>query len=134
MPDYVLGRLQQALNDRARAIKGAKVLVLGVAYKRDVGDTRESPAMHILKRLRELGAEVGYHDPHVAALPETRAWPGRPDMRSLALTPATVAAQDAVLLVTNHAGVDYEMVRAQAKLIVDSRGVYRGTHANVVKA
>lgn len=134
MPEYVIGRLQQALNERSKSIKGSKLLVLGVAYKRDVGDTRESPAMHILRRLRELGAEVGYHDPHVEALPDTRSWPGHPDMRSVALTPALVGTQDAVLVVTNHTAVDYDMILKHAKLIVDSRGMYRGARANVVKA
>ncbi|HTU57787.1 MAG TPA: nucleotide sugar dehydrogenase, partial [Polyangiales bacterium] len=133
MPYYVVDRTQLALNDHGKAVRGSAVLLLGMAYKRDVGDTRESPAFPIAQKLLELGARVAFHDPYVKELPETRSWPDRPVMRSTALTAEVVAAQDAVVVVTDHSSVDYPLVQAHAKLIVDARGVYpRGT-SNVFK-
>ncbi len=134
MPHYVVDKLQAALNDRGRAVKGAKVLVLGLAYKRDIDDPRESPAFEILDLLLRRGAEVAYHDPHIPAAPRMRTWPNLPPLRSLPLTAATLAAHDAVLIVTDHRVVDYELVAAHAPLIVDTRGIYRQPLPNVVKA
>jgi UDP-N-acetyl-D-glucosamine dehydrogenase len=126
MPRHVVGKLQGALNDRGKAVKGARVLLLGLAYKRDVADPRESPAFEILDQLLHLGADVSYHDPHIPEAPAMRTWPDLPPMRSVALTPETVAAQDAVVVVTDHRGVDYAMVAERAGLVVDTRGVLRG--------
>jgi UDP-N-acetyl-D-glucosamine dehydrogenase len=126
MPRYVVGKLQGALNDRGKAVKGAKVLLLGLAYKRDVADPRESPAFEILDQLLHLGAEVSYHDPHVPEAPPMRTWPDLPPMRSVELTEAVVSAQDAVVVVTDHRAVDYAMVAEHAGLVVDTRGVLRG--------
>ena len=134
MPFYVVDRLQHALNERAKPVKGSSILLLGMAYKKDVGDTRESPAFPIGQRLLALGAKLAYHDPYVDELPETRSWPGRPVLRSLPLTAETLAGQDAVVIVTDHKQVDYELVVRHAKLIVDARGVYREPQTNVVKA
>jgi UDP-N-acetyl-D-glucosamine dehydrogenase len=134
MPFYVVDRLQHALNERAKPVKGSQVLLLGMAYKKNVGDTRESPAFPIAKRLLELGARLHYHDPFLQEVPETRSWPGRPEMRSLPLTAENLASQDAVVVVTDHSAVDYALVLRHASLIVDARGVYRGDEANVVKA
>jgi UDP-N-acetyl-D-glucosamine dehydrogenase len=133
MPEFVVGKLQQALNDRSKAVKGARILLLGVAYKNDVDDCRESPAFPIIDHLAALGAEVVFHDPHVHSVPRTRAWPHLTNRASEKLTEAEVARADAVLVVTAHKAVDYEMVRRHAKLIVDTRGVYRSGE-NVVKA
>jgi len=134
MPYYVVGRTQLALNDHGKAVRGSSVLLLGMAYKRDIGDTRESPAFPVAQKLLELGARVAFHDPYVKELPETRSWPNRPVMRSIALTEEAVAAQDAIIVVTDHSKVDYALVQQHAKLIVDARGVYpRGT-SNVFKA
>jgi UDP-N-acetyl-D-glucosamine dehydrogenase len=133
MPRYVVGKLQGALNDRGKAVKGAKVLLLGLAYKKDVADPRESPAFEILDQLLHLGAEVSYHDPHVPEAPPMRTWPDLPAMRSVELTADVVAAQDAVVVVTDHLGVDYAMVAERAALVVDTRGVLRGA-AGVVGA
>jgi UDP-N-acetyl-D-glucosamine dehydrogenase len=134
MPYYVVDRTQLALNDHGKAVRGSSVLLLGMAYKRDIGDTRESPAFPVAQKLLELGARVAFHDPYVTELPETRSWPNRPVMRSVALTEEAVAAQDAIVVVTDHSNVDYALVQQHAKLIVDARGVYpRGT-ANVFKA
>jgi UDP-N-acetyl-D-glucosamine dehydrogenase len=134
MPFYVVERLQHALNERAKAVRGSKVLLLGMAYKKNVGDTRESPAFPIAQRLLALGAELSYHDPFLDEVPETRSWPGRPEMRSVPLTAETIARQDAVVVVTDHSQVDYPLVQKHAALIVDARGVYRAPHPNVVKA
>ncbi|MFT3922612.1 MAG: nucleotide sugar dehydrogenase [Myxococcales bacterium] len=134
MPEFVIGKLQAALNDRGKAVKGARVLVLGVAYKADVDDCRESPAFPIIDHLAALGAEVVFYDPFVKVLPRTRAWPHLSNRPSEELTEEEVKRADVVLLVTAHAGVDYEMVGANASLILDTRGVYRGGRGNVVGA
>ena len=134
MPAYVIERLQLALNDRQKSVKGSKVLILGMAYKKDVGDTRESPAYPIAQQLLALGAKLGYHDPLVSELPDTRSWPGHPDLRSAPLTAELLAAQDVVVVVTDHTQVDYALVLQHAALIVDARGVYRAAHPKVVKA
>jgi UDP-N-acetyl-D-glucosamine dehydrogenase len=134
MPFYVVDRLQHALNEQRKAVRGSAILLLGLAYKKDVGDTRESPAYPIAQRLLDLGAEITYHDPHVREVPETRSWPGHPEMRSVPLTAETIARQDAVVVVTDHSGVDYALVLEHAKLVIDSRGVYREPRPNVVKA
>lgn len=134
MPQYVIDRLQQAFNRRAISIKGSKILVMGIAYKKGVGDTRESPAIQIIPRLLELGAEVTYHDPYIPSMPRTRHWPAPLALNSQTITPEFIAAQDAILIITDHASVDYEMIAKHARLIVDSRGVYRKLMPNVVKA
>lgn len=134
MPHYVVEKLQLALNDRRRAVRGSRVLVLGLAYKKDIDDPRESPAFEVIDLLRQLGAELSYHDPHVPRAPQMRSWPNLPPMESLPLTEANLDAQDAVMIITDHTAVDYELVLRTAKLIVDTRGVYRKPHPNVVKA
>ncbi|HMB54011.1 MAG TPA: nucleotide sugar dehydrogenase [Thermoanaerobaculia bacterium] len=126
MPNHVVGKLQAALNERGKAVKGSRVLLLGLAYKRDVADPRESPAFEILDLLLGLGAEVAYHDPHVPVAPAMRNWPDLPELRSRQLTAELLATQDAVVIVTDHRAVDYELVREHAGLIVDTRGVLRG--------
>ena len=134
MPRYVIGRLQGALNERGRAVKGSRILLLGLAYKKDVDDPRESPAFEILHELIALGAHVAYHDPHVPKAPRMRSWPHLPPMTSRPLTPAALARRDAVVIVTDHSAVDYELVARHAPLVVDTRGVYRKPRPNVVKA
>ncbi len=134
MPRYVVDKLQAALNARGQALKNANVLLLGVAYKKNVDDSRESPAFPLLDLLRKRGANVEYHDPHVPSLPQTRAWSHLRPMQNHELTPALIQQQDAVLIATDHDGVDYDLIREHARLIIDSRGVYRKPSANVVKA
>ncbi|HKU37334.1 MAG TPA: UDP binding domain-containing protein, partial [Polyangiales bacterium] len=99
-----------------------------------VGDTRETPAFPIAQRLLALGAHVTYHDPFVLEMPETRHWPGRPELRSVPLTAEQLGQQDAVVVVTDHSSVDYGLVLKHARLIVDARGVYREQQPHVVKA
>jgi UDP-N-acetyl-D-glucosamine dehydrogenase len=134
MPEFVIGKLQSALNERGKAVKGSRVLILGVAYKADVDDCRESPAFPIIDHLAGLGAEVVFYDPHVKVLPRTRAWPHLSNRPSEELTVEEIERADVVLLVTAHAGVDYDMVAQKARLILDTRGVYRAGQANVVGA
>jgi UDP-N-acetyl-D-glucosamine dehydrogenase len=131
MPGYVIDKLQAALNERGKAVKGARVLVLGLAYKPDIDDPRESPSFEIIDRLLELGAEVGYHDPHIPSAPVMRSWPDLPPMTSQPLTAESLAATDAAILVTDHKAVDYNLVLQHAPLIIDTRGVYRHKNEKV---
>jgi UDP-N-acetyl-D-glucosamine dehydrogenase len=134
MPGYVIEKLMLALNDRGKAMKGSRILILGLAYKKDIDDPRESPAFEIIEQLLHLGAHVAYHDPHVPRAPKMRSWPTLPAMSSEALTPENIASAEAVMVVTDHSAVDYDLVAAHARLVVDTRGVYRTPRANVVKA
>ena len=115
MPYHCVAKLQRTLNDRGRAVRGARIALLGVSYKPGVADTRSSPALKIIELLRELGAEVVYHDPHVAALDEL-------GMRSLPLETA-LAGADLILVVTAHAGIDYAAIGASGACVLDLRGV-----------
>jgi UDP-N-acetyl-D-glucosamine dehydrogenase len=132
MPDYVISKLTAALNARKRSVNGSKVLVLGIAYKRNVDDMRESPSVILMEKLRELGAEVAYSDPHVPTFPKMREH--HFNLSSLALTPASLQSFDCVLLATDHAKFDYEMIRDNASLIVDTRGKYLEPADHIVKA
>ncbi len=134
MPEHVVEKVLLALNRRGKAVNGSRVLVLGLAYKKNVDDPRESPAFEILDRLLGLGAEVSYHDPFIARAPAMRTWPDLPPLESVELTPAVLAAADAVLVVTDHDEVDYDLVLEHASLIVDTRGVYRDPAPHVVRA
>ena len=134
MPRYVMSRLQDALNERSRPVKGSRVLVLGLAYKKDIGDPRESPSFELMHLLRERGADVRYHDPHVPLVPASRNWPDQPALESVELTPASIAEFTAILIATDHSAVDYAMLQKHARLVVDTRGVYREPHSNVVRA
>ncbi|UFN50492.1 nucleotide sugar dehydrogenase [Roseomonas sp. OT10] len=125
-PRYVVDRLRDALDARGVTLRGAKVLLLGLAYKPDVPDTRESPAVEIFRILASHGAAVGYHDPLVPRFPVTRRLSGEaPDLASLPLDAATLAAQDAVVVVTPHRCMDLALVGRHARLVVDTRGALR---------
>ena len=134
MPEYVVGKLQAALNDCGRAVKGAKVLVLGLAYKKDIDDPRESPAFEVIHQLLMLGAVVSYHDPYVPVAPKMRSWPNLPAMTSRPLTAEVLRSADVALLITDHSVVDYDLILKNAPLIVDTRGIYRDPVPHVVKA
>jgi UDP-N-acetyl-D-glucosamine dehydrogenase len=133
MPRYVVEKLQLALNERGKPVRGAKILILGIAYKRDIDDDRESPAYEIIELVEAMGAKADYHDPHVPRIPATRRHGKRAGIASSPLTAAALAAYDAVLLVTDHHAVDYQFVLQHANLIVDTRGVLRNA-AKVVRA
>src|SRR5262249_9050547 len=134
MPRYVIEKLQLALNDRGKAVKDSRILVLGLAYKKKIDEPRESPAFEIIDLLLRLGAVVSYHDRHVRKAPSMRSWPNLPAMSSVPLEPRTLESCEAVLIVTDHSAVDYGMVARHAPLIIDTRGVYRQPLPNVVKA
>jgi UDP-N-acetyl-D-glucosamine dehydrogenase len=132
MPDYVVAKVASALNQRKKSINGSRVLVLGIAYKKNVDDMRESPSVFLMEKLRDLGAEVAYSDPHVPVFPKMREH--HFDLSSVQLSPESIAGYDCVLLATDHEKFDYPMIRANAKLIVDSRGKYLERADNIVKA
>jgi UDP-N-acetyl-D-glucosamine dehydrogenase len=123
MPDYVVHRLMNALNERGKALRGARVLVLGAAYKRDTDDPRESPSLEIMEDLIQKGATLDYSDPHLPRLPSVRRH--QIDLASVPLTEASLRAYDAVLLVTDHSRFPYELIHRSAPLIVDSRNAFR---------
>jgi UDP-N-acetyl-D-glucosamine dehydrogenase len=132
MPNWVMQKITAALNERERSIKGSRILVLGIAYKKNVDDMRESPAVVLMELLRDNGAIVTYTDPWVPVFPPMREHYF--DLSSIELTPDVIREQDLVLLATNHDLFDYDMIKAHAKLIVDTRGVYLDPAPNVVKA
>ena len=132
MPAWVVGKIADALNDRGQTVRASRILILGIAYKKNVDDMRESPAVEIMELLQAKGAEIQYADPHVPVFPRMRRH--RFDLRSIALTPATLAGFDAVVVATNHDAFDYPMIGRHAQLIVDTRGVYLEPAANLVKA
>jgi UDP-N-acetyl-D-glucosamine dehydrogenase len=122
MPDLVAHKVSLALNDDRKAVRGSKVLVLGVAYKKDIDDMRESPALDVIRLLEEHGAEVTYHDPHVAKYTEeghTRT--------SVPLSDAVISGSDAVVIVTDHSSVDYQHLVDTASLVVDTRNALAKT-------
>ena len=132
MPHWVIGKLADALNARSRAIRGSRVLVLGIAYKQDVEDMRESPSVELMEILRDKGALVAYSDPHVPVFPPMREH--QFELASVTLTAQTIASYDLVLLATSHSAFDYDLIQQHARLIIDTRGVYLDRLPNVVKA
>ena len=134
MPRRVTQKMQDGLNRDGKPVRGSKILIIGLAYKKDVADPRESPAFEILAQLQELGAEINYHDPHIPEAPKMRSWKDLAPLKSVDLTPELLASQDAVIVVTDHTDLDYEMIRDHAQLVIDTRGVYREPHPKVIRA
>jgi UDP-N-acetyl-D-glucosamine dehydrogenase len=132
MPHWVIGKVTDALNQRQRSVRGSRVLVLGIAYKKDVEDMRESPSVELMEILRGKGALVHYSDPHVPVFPRMRDHYF--DLSSVALSPQSIASYDVLLLATGHSTFDYDLIARHASLIVDTRGVYLERLPNVVKA
>lgn len=132
MPDYVIAKVASALNSAKKAINGSRILVLGIAYKKNVDDMRESPSVMLMEKLRDFGAEVAYSDPHIPAFPKMREHYF--ELSSVVLTADSVGSYDCVLLATDHDKFDYELIKASAKLIVDSRGRYLAPANHIVKA
>ena len=125
MPKYVLDRVTEALNVAGKPIRGSKICVLGVAYKKDVDDPRESPAFQLMETLLSKGAAISYNDPHIPRLPEMRHY-DVPSLLSQELTPSYIASQDCVLVVTDHSAYDFAHIVKHAQLVVDTRNA---THA-----
>ncbi len=123
MPEYVVSRLEGALGERGLKLAGARVLVLGVAYKANVDDLRESPALVVIDLLLKRDADIAYHDPYAPVLPKTRKYDF--GLASTPLDAETLKDYDAVVVTTDHTGVDYDMVFREARLVVDARGVAR---------
>jgi UDP-N-acetyl-D-glucosamine dehydrogenase len=132
MPEWVLGKVDEALTARGRKMKGSRVLVLGVAYKKNVDDMRESPSVALMELLKTKGAKIAYSDPHVPVFPPMREHYF--DLKSVPLTAESVAGHDCVLVATNHDAFDYALIKRHARLVVDTRGVYLESAPNVVKA
>jgi len=131
MPQYVVNKTVRALNDAGKSLKGAKILALGIAYKRDVDDMRESPSVFVMDLLRDWGAEVQYADPNVPVFPKMRQHSF--DLTAVALTPGNIQGFDAVILLTDHSDFDYDLIRSNARILVDTRGKFRGD-PNVIRA
>jgi UDP-N-acetyl-D-glucosamine dehydrogenase len=123
MPDYVVHRTGLALNERGKSVKGAKILVLGLAYKPDVDDVRESPSLELIEKLEHLGARVDYNDPHVPATHKMRRHDLK--MESVAMTPDALRSYDCVLIATHHSAYDWQLVADHATLIVDTRNAMK---------
>lgn len=132
MPKWVVDKLTDALNERCKSVRNSKILVLGIAYKKNVDDTRESPAVEIMEILRCKGADVAYSDPHVPVFPVMREHSF--ELKSEPLTADNIARFDAVILATQHDKFDYALIQRHAAVIVDCRGVYRQPALNIVKA
>ncbi len=132
MPRWVVYKLVSALNEQSKAIKGSRILVLGIAYKPNVDDMRESPAVELMQLLSERGARIDYSDPHIPVFPPMRNY--RFDLQSVPLSAETIARYDLVLIATHHDAFDYELIRRHAKLIVDTRGVYKDPFPTLIKA
>ncbi len=134
MPSYVLKKIVMALNSHKKSLNGSRILVLGAAYKENVDDMRESPSLVLMDKLQRHGATVEYSDPHVPEIPHMREHNFRFEQKHTVLTPEVVAGFDAVVLSTAHKAFDYPMILKNSKLVIDTRGKYRGHHDNVIKA
>jgi UDP-N-acetyl-D-glucosamine dehydrogenase len=129
MPAYVATRIGDVLNEHGKAVKGARVLVLGIAYKADVGDVRESPALKVMQQLRRRGAKVSYHDPYVAAVDVDGVRVSR-----AAFTGRSLATADCVAILTPHSEYDLQWIADHARLVFDSRNAYNSDRrANIVR-
>jgi UDP-N-acetyl-D-glucosamine dehydrogenase len=133
MPYYVMEKTVAALNDRGKSVKGAKVLVLGVAYKKDIDDSRESPSLKIISLFQGKGARVTYNDPYIPHAAGFREHPDI-DLKSLPLTAARLKKMDAVIIATDHSSYDYDWIVKHAPLVVDTRNAIKRHRKNVVKA
>jgi UDP-N-acetyl-D-glucosamine dehydrogenase len=132
MPYWVVTKTMDVLNSHQKSVNGSKILILGVAYKKDIDDMRETPALRLIEILREKGAHLDYYDPYIPKLPATRKY--QYDMSSIELSADTIKSYDAIIVVTDHTDVDYKLIQDHAQVIIDSRNVYGGNGHNVIKA
>lgn len=133
MPEWVINKVSDALNEQEQSLRGSHILLLGVAYKRDVDDMRESPSIELMEILRNKGANVQYSDPYVPHFPALRSH--HFDLHSQILTEEILKAHDCVILATAHSQFDYELIAKHAKLIVDTRGAFRQfNQSNIIRA
>lgn len=132
MPEWIVFKIAELLNSRGKSVRGSRILVLGIAYKKNVDDMRESPAIKIMDLLIQKGARIDYSDPHIPVFTSSGNKHGK--LKSIALTAKSIARYDGVALITNHDAFDYTLIKKYAKLIVDSRGVYLAPSSKIVKA
>jgi UDP-N-acetyl-D-glucosamine dehydrogenase len=132
MPHYVVDKVGEALNTKRKSINGAKILIAGVAYKRDIDDMRESPALDVMGLLHGKGATIAYADPYVAEV-HGREWSGRYDIKAVDLTRGSIAQYDCVVIVTDHKSFDYDAIAAEADLVVDTRNAIKKPARNVFR-
>jgi UDP-N-acetyl-D-glucosamine dehydrogenase len=130
--NFVITKTTQALNSKKKSVNGSRILVLGISYKKNVDDMRESPSVLLMEKLRELGAEVSYSDPHISVFPKMREH--QFNLTSIQLNPKTIAEYDCLLLATDHDKFDYSMIKDNAQLIIDSRGKYLESAKHIIKA
>lgn len=121
MPAYVIAKVSDALNDAGKAVRGSKIAILGMAYKKDIDDPRESPSFELLDLLLKKGASVSYNDPHIPSLPRMRHWPHLEPMTSAPLTAEYLASRDCVLIATDHTAYDYSFIVKHSRLVIDTR-------------
>ena len=131
MPNYVISKIGYGLNQAGKAVNNSKILILGLAYKKNVDDLRESPSLEILTKLMEMGADVAYCDPYIDRIPPTRKY--NLELKSLPVNVRNIQSADIVLLTTDHDGFDYELIEKEAKLIVDTRGRFKASN-KIIKA
>jgi UDP-N-acetyl-D-glucosamine dehydrogenase len=132
MPEWVVNKVAHGLNKQKKSINGSRILMLGIAYKKNVDDMRESPSVDMMDRLQGCGALVEYSDPYVPVFPKMRRYSF--DLSSVELTADSIAVFDCVVVGTNHDSFDYDMILGSSVLIIDTRGVYRDEYENVIRA
>lgn len=132
MPEWVVSKVVDALNGRKKAVNGSRILVMGIAYKKNIDDMRESPAVELMEMLQHKGAVIDYSDPYLPRFPKMRDY--HFDLESVSVTVDAIKKFDCILIATNHDDFDYALIQEHAQLIVDTRGVYMGALTNVVKA
>jgi UDP-N-acetyl-D-glucosamine dehydrogenase len=132
MPHYVVDKVSEALNTKRKSVNGSRILIVGVAYKRDIDDMRESPALDVMGLLHAKGAHVAYVDPYVPEV-HGREWSGRVDIRAVEFSRGTLGQYDCVVIITDHKTVDYEAIAAEADLIVDTRNAIKKPYPHVFR-
>ena len=132
MPHYVVEKISDALNTKRKSINGSKILIAGVAYKRDIDDMRESPALDVMGLLHARGAQVAYIDPHVPEV-HGREWSGRFDIKAVNVGRGSFGQYDCIVVVTDHKSFDYDAMVAEADVIVDTRNAIKNPGRNVFK-
>lgn len=131
MPQWVVTKVMDALNECKKPINGSKILILGLSYKKNIDDTRESPSAELMQLLRDKGAIIFYSDPYVPVFPKKREYYF--DLKSLTINPQSLSQMDCVLIATDHDYFDYDMIQKNSKIVVDTRGRYRDNFPNLIK-
>jgi len=132
MPDYVVAKVMEALNGKQKSVNGSKILLLGIAYKKNIDDMRESPSVALMQKLKNLGADIAYSDPHIPSFPKMRNFEF--DLHSVDLTKNSLKTFDCVLLATDHDAFDYDLIINHSDLLVDTRGKFDDNLPNVIKS